>query len=83
MPMPAKTKQRKPFFKVEFSPENFFIQIRRPKRGAMMLAVLALLLIILLAIAVHDQDLRSKALELAISIIEAILTFFGMNLKNK
>ena len=81
--MPPNNKQRKPFFKIEFTPEDIYIQTRRPKRNTVILVTLAFFLIIVILIALNEQSMRSKALELVMSIIEAILTFFSASPKNK
>jgi uncharacterized integral membrane protein len=81
--MPPINKQRKPFFKIEFSVENIYIQFRRPKRKMMILVTLALFLIIVILIAINEQSMRLEALELVMTLIEAFLTFFKTGPKSK
>lgn len=69
---------RKPLFKFEVTPEKVFLEAQRPKRKTILLVALGLLLIIVLFVAISEHSLRTKALELVISIIEAILTFFSV-----
>jgi len=81
--MPPNAKQQKPIFKFVVTPKNIFMQSPKPKRSTVVLIMLALLLVIVLLIAVYEDGLRSKALDLVISIVEAILTFFSAASKNK
>jgi hypothetical protein len=81
--MPTNNKHHKPLFKLVVMPESIFMQAPRPKRNTVILITLMVLLGIALLIASNEPGLHSKALELVISIIEAILTFFSATLKNK
>ena len=76
-------KQHKPLFKIVVMPESVFVQVPRPKRNTVTLIASLILLGIALLIGFNEPELRSKAGELVISIIEAILTFFSTSLKNK
>ncbi len=81
--MAPNSKQSKPIFKFIVTSNNIFMQTSKPKRNTMIIIVLLLLLGIALLIASNVPELRSKALDLVVSIIEAILTFFSASLKNK
>lgn len=76
-------KQQKPVFKFVVTPTNIFMRASKPKRSTVAAIVLIVLLIVLLLIAAYEDGLRTKALEMVITIIEAIVTFFSANPKNK
>ena len=77
--MSKNNKQRKPLFKLVIMPENIFVQAPRPKRNTVIVIVLIILLIIVLIVASNEPELHRKAMELVISIVEAIVTFFTVS----
>lgn len=79
----ANKKQKKHLFGIDVTSESVFMQFPRPKGSTVVIIIMALLLAIVLLIAAFEDSLRSKALELVISIIEAIVTFFSASSKNK
>lgn len=81
--MSSNKKQKKRLFGIDVTSESIFMQFPRLKRSTAVLIILAMLLAIALFIAVFEDGLRSKALELIISIIEAILIFFNAEQKSK
>ncbi len=81
--MPANKNQRKHILKIDLSGESIFMQVPRPKRSTVIIFLLVVLLGIVLFIAIKEPELHSKALNLVISIIEAILTFFSASPKSK
>jgi hypothetical protein len=62
-------------------PESIFMQAPRPKRSTAIIIALLVMLAIVFWIGLNDPELRSKVLELVISIIEAILTLFSVDSK--
>jgi len=81
--MSTNNKQDKPLFKLIVTPKNIFMKAPSPNRNTVIIIALVLLLGIALLIGVNDHELRSKALELVMTIIDAILTFFNIGSKSK
>jgi hypothetical protein len=81
--MASNKNQKKRVFSIDRTSDNVFVQFPRPKRSTVITTVLILLLVIVLLIAVSEPEMRAKALELVISIIEAIVTFFSASPKSK
>ena len=81
--MSTNNKQDKPLFKLIVTQKNISMKAPSPSRRTVIIMVLLILLSIVLLIAITEHDLRSKALELCISIVDAVLTFFKAGPKSK
>jgi len=81
--MSTDNKQDKPLFKLIVTQKNISMKASNPSLKTIKIVVFLALLGIVLFIAFNEPNLRSKALDLMISIIQAVVTFFNAGPKTK